>query len=138
MGSRRKARELAVQVLYGLDLNPGSVNGAISGHSSWASLAESDRDFARDLVEGTASRLPELDSLIKEASHKWDLERMAVVDRNVLRMAVYEMKRHGLTPAKVIINEAIELAKNFGGDESGVFINGLLDQIRINIGREIE
>ncbi len=138
MGSRHRARELAVQVLYGLDLNPGSVDQAISGNRHWVSMTDSDRDFARDLVEGTAGRLPELDSLILAASHKWDLKRMAVVDRNVLRIAVYELTQHGLTPARVVINEAIELAKDFGGEESGVFVNGLLDQIRINIGREIE
>ena len=100
-------------------------------------MADEEKEFVRDLVEGTRERLNELDSLITDAALKWELSRMAVVDRNVLRLAAYEMTEHENTPVKVIINEAIELAKSFGGEDSSIFVNGVLDRIRVNVGRDI-
>ena len=136
MGSRRSAREMAIQILYGLDINPGPVGPAFEEHLHWWKMADEEREFVRDLVEGTRERLNELDSLIADAALKWELSRMAVVDRNVLRLAAYEMTEHENTPVKVIINEAIELAKSFGGEDSSIFVNGVLDRIRVNVGRD--
>ncbi|MEE8319730.1 MAG: transcription antitermination factor NusB [bacterium] len=137
MGSRRSAREMAIQILYGLDINPGPVGPAFEEHLHWRKMADEEKEFVRDLVEGTRERLNELDSLITDAALKWELSRMAVVDRNVLRLAAYEMTEHENTPVKVIINEAIELAKSFGGEDSSIFVNGVLDRIRVNVGRDI-
>ena len=137
MGSRRSAREMAIQILYGLDINPGPVGPAFEEHLHWWKMADEEKEFVRDLVEGTRERLNELDSLITDAALKWELSRMAVVDRNVLRLAAYEMTEHENTPVKVIINEAIELAKSFGGEDSSMFVNGVLDRIRVNVGRDI-
>ncbi len=136
MGSRRSAREMAIQILYGLDINPGPVGPVFEEHLHWSKMADEEREFVRDLVEGTWERQSELDSLITDAALKWELSRMAVVDRNVLRLAAYEMTEHENTPVKVIINEAIELAKSFGGEDSGIFVNGVLDRIRVNVGRD--
>lgn len=137
MGSRHSARELAIQILYGLDVNPGPPGPVFEEHVHWRNMTEDEQKFVRDLVEGTRKKMEELDSLITDAALKWELSRMAVVDRNVLRLAAYEMTEHEKTPAKVVINEAIELAKSFGGEDSGIFINGVLDRIRVNIGRDI-
>ncbi|MFV1956535.1 MAG: transcription antitermination factor NusB [bacterium] len=137
MGSRRSARGMAIQILYGLDINPGPVGPVLEENLHWRELADGEREFVRDLVEGTREKMNELDLLIADAAIKWELSRIAVVDRNVLRLAAYEMTEHEKTPAKVIINEAIELAKSFGGEDSGIFVNGVLDRIRVNIGRDV-
>lgn len=135
MGGRRKARERALQALYSIDLNPqGRAESAKDGYGSIPGQGEED-PFARDLVDGTLARLDEIDVLISRASLKWDVERMAIVDRNILRLATYELLSSCDTPPRVILNEAIELAKFFGGDESGTFVNGVLDRIREDVGR---
>ena len=88
------------------------------------------REFARDLVRGCLDKRSEVDAIISAAAQNWHLRRMAIVDRNILRMAVYEMLHIGEIPAKVSINEAIELGKRFSTKQSGSFINGILDRIR--------
>jgi len=136
MGERRLAREIALQALYRCDLNPGSVDSALAEADGYKEARHRVREFARQLVEGTLARRAEVDALIEGASVKWPLPRMAVVDRNVLRLAAFEMMALPGTPARVVLNEAIELAKTFGGEESGTFVNGLLDRIRLDLGRE--
>ena len=133
-GSRRRARECALQVLYSLDLNPGwSADQALA--TFWRDFSEGpDVDaqavgFAEQLVRGTVDHLAELDRVIQAASKNWRLERMARVDRNILRLATYELHHEPEVPAKVVINEAIEVAKRFGTAESPAFVNGLLDRI---------
>ncbi len=136
MGARRRAREVALQALYRLDINPCEPENALEDLKGYVKGDTSLAAFARDLVLGTIARKDEIDGCIREASLKWDIGRMAVVDRNVLRLATYELLAHRETPAKVIINEAIEMAKGFGGEESGTFVNGVLDRIKYNLERK--
>jgi len=93
--------------------------------------------YLTKLVEGVAAHQEELDALIRQHSEHWRLERMAAVDRNLLRLALYELLHQPAIPAKVVINEAVELAKRYGSEESGSFINGVLDRIRQHVGREV-
>jgi len=99
-------------------------------------LAESLRAFARDLAAGTAAAVETIDPILSNAAEHWRLERMAVVDRLVLRLAVFELLHRPETPARVVINEALELARTFSGDDAVRFINGLLDAIRRGLDRE--
>lgn len=145
IGSRRRGREYALQVLFSLDLNEGlGVDRALA--QFWRELAqaseaeEGERDpqagaFAESLVRGTAEHLEEIDGILQRASRNWRLERMARVDRNVLRLATYELHFLPDVPAKVVINEAIEVARRFGAAESPAFVNGLLDRISQELGR---
>jgi transcription antitermination protein NusB len=137
MGARRIGRERALQALYQLEMSKGVPQDALE--AAWS--ADSDtgapvhkpdpeaRKFASELVEGVWSRLEELDQMIQEHSHNWRVDRMSRIDRNVLRLAIYELKHRGDIPRKVTINEAIELGKLFGTEESSAFINGLLDRV---------
>jgi N utilization substance protein B len=104
----------------------------------WQHFQKKDRvpDYLRQLVVGVGSHLQELDALIVRYSEHWRLERMVAVDRNLLRLAVYELLYQPDIPAKVVINEAVELAKRYGTEASGAFVNGLLDRIRMAVGRE--
>lgn len=139
MPSRHRSRQRALQVLFLLDLRKQPADEGI--HSYYASLfsdddapEEEERDappdrFMEELVRGAAAETESIDRRIAERSENWRLERMPVVDRNILRLAVYEMKA-GATPPAVVINEALELARRFSGEESVPFINGILDAIR--------
>ena len=130
MGRRRKAREVALQFLYELDLNAED-DPVPREKEFWARhpLAEEARAFCETLVRGTKANQPKIDQLIAECAEHWELERMAVVDRNILRMSVYELLWSHEVPPKVAINEAIEIAKKFGTKDSSRFINGILDRI---------
>lgn len=130
MGRRRKAREVALQFLYQLDLQ-GEGDPTPQAADFWARHAVDSeaRAFAETLVRGTKQRQAAIDELIVRAAEHWDLDRMAVVDRNILRLAVYELVWHTDIPPKVAINEAIEIAKKFGTAESSRFVNGVLDRI---------
>ncbi|MGH7311646.1 MAG: transcription antitermination factor NusB [Candidatus Rokuibacteriota bacterium] len=131
MGRRRKAREVALQFLYQLDLR-GEDDPHPHAAEFWAHHPVDDdtRAFAEVLVHGTKRHQVKTDELLRQYVEHWDLERMAVVDRNILRLAVYEMLGSGDVPSKVAINEAIEIAKKFGTADSSRFINGVLDRIR--------
>lgn len=136
--SRRQAREIALQALYQLEINSaGSAeqeemyeNLALDTafQEAEAKVSQATREFAKSLVEGTRAHAGEIDAYIEDASRAWKITRMAAVDRNIARIAVYEMKfaEPVLTP-NIAINEAIELAKKYGSDESARFINGILD-----------
>jgi len=130
MGKRRKAREVALQFLYQLDQtgadDPTSFEDDFRSHHP---VDEGARAFAASLVRGAKAQQAKIDAIIAETAEHWDLERMAVVDRNILRMAVYELLCEPTVPGKVAINEAIEIAKKFGTAESSRFINGVLDRI---------
>jgi transcription antitermination protein NusB len=130
MGRRRKAREVALQFLYQLDVNGASDPSAFEGEfwSRHPVDAEA-RAFADTLVRGSKEHQGRIDELIARYAEHWDLDRMAVVDRNILRLAVYELMLAAEVPPKVAINEAIEIAKKFGTADSGRFINGVLDRI---------
>jgi N utilization substance protein B len=130
MGDRRKGREYALQMLYQIEVGAVGQEETLAGFWEGKSAPQEVREFAASLVSGTLSSLPEIDSVLREGLEHWRLPRMAAVDRNVLRLAVYEFLHQRDTPPVVVIDEAIELAKRFGGDESGLFINGVLDGIR--------
>jgi N utilization substance protein B len=130
MGRRRKAREAALQFLYQLDLRGEEQAGAYEAEF-WTHHPTDGgtRHFASTLARGAKEHQAEVDRLIAQYTEHWDLDRMAAVDRNILRLAVYELLWHPEVPAKVAINEAIEIAKKFGTQESGRFINGILDRV---------
>jgi N utilization substance protein B len=94
-----------------------------------AKAADNTRSFANELFEGAARDTPALDEIIEQHAQNWQLDRLAVIDRAILRLAVHEL-RDGATPGKVVLNEAVELAKKFSNEESGAFVNGVLDSIR--------
>ena len=130
VGKRRRARELALQFLYQLDVN-GETDPTPHEAEFWERHALDDvtRAFIAALVHGAKANQEKIDQLITQVAEHWDLERMAVVDRNLLRLAVYELAWEPDVPAKVAINEAIEIAKKFGTRESSRFINGILDRV---------
>ncbi len=130
MGSRTRARECALQALYQLDTSGGDAREAVRG--VMAHFEEGDREterFADELVRGVQSEQAQIDLLIQKTSTNWKLERMARVDRNILRLAVYEILRRADVPVRVTLNEAVELGKKFGSEESSAFVNGVLDRI---------
>lgn len=130
MGKRRKAREVALQFLYQLDLHD-EADPSSQETEFWSRHPVDDeaRAFADALVRGTKRNQGKIDALIGQFTEHWDLERMAVVDRNLLRVAIYELLWQPDVPPKVAINEAIEIAKKFGTGDSSRFVNGILDRI---------
>jgi N utilization substance protein B len=147
--ARHRAREAAVQMLYQWEVGRVAMFEVLQTywlHGSWPETAGAPaegeeigaevRDFATALANGVAASVQEIDQLIAEAAEHWRIERMAVVDRLILRLAVYEFLHEKETPAKVIINEALELARTFSTDEAVKFINGILDSIRRTLERE--
>ena len=131
---RRRGREAALQMLYQMEIGRASAHEAIAtywpAHDEDHELADPLREFANALVRGTIARMPEIDAIITLHAQNWRIERMAVIDRLVLRLAVYEMLAEAATPPRVVINEAIEVARTFSGDESVPFVNGVLDAVR--------
>ena len=130
MGERRRARELALQMLYRHELAAASVESMLEDFDELRRAPERVREFALHLVRGTLGRLPEIDAELSEQTTNWRLERLAAVDRNILRLAAYELLYEPDTPPAVVIDEAIEIAKRFGADESARFVNGVLDGLR--------
>ncbi len=132
MGSRRKARECALQMLFAADVSATRVDELVRTY--WTELGDADveppaRDFATRLASGTLAHLQELDERIRSRAEHWRISRMAIVDRNILRLAVYEFI-HEPTPRTVAINEALEIARRFSTYEATQFINGILDAIK--------
>jgi len=137
MPSRRKSRRHALQILFQLDMTPQPVEQAIHAFydSLYSELEETAPDadpFAEKLVRGVHERRPQIDELIERHAHNWRLERMPAVDRNIMRLAIFEMMGLRTAPA-VAINEALELARRFSGEESVAFINGVLDAVRCDL-----
>ncbi|MBI3300328.1 MAG: transcription antitermination factor NusB [Elusimicrobia bacterium] len=130
MGRRRQGRETALQALYLSDTGKMSVAEAVLIVTAGGPIDEKTLEFARALAEGTASHIADLDVHIQEIAQNWSLERMATVDRNLLRLASFELIFHPQTPVRVVIDEAIEIAKSFSSAESSKFINGILDKIK--------
>jgi N utilization substance protein B len=130
MGSRSKARECALQALYQLDTAGGSPSDVLAGLWAHFELVDDDtKGFAEALVRGAQREQKTIDELIQRTSTNWKLERMARVDRNILRLAVYEILKRADVPVKVTLNEAVELSKKYGSEESSAFVNGILDRI---------
>ncbi len=145
MASRRRAREFALQALYQSDLTGASVAGALN--HLWSGLvdgeglggvrpAESEEiEFAQRLAMGVEQQRDAIDKVLEEASANWRLPRMPVVDRNILRLAAFELMECQDIPANVSINEAVELAKTYGTGESRAFVNGIVDRVARTLGR---
>ena len=135
MGQRRRARECALQMLFQIDM-AGGAPAEVYPHFWKEHEAEIEvREFAQGLVEGVMREREALDRVIAGSVDNWRIERMAVVDRNILRVAVYELAWLPDTPSVVVLDEAIEVGKKYGSEQSGSFINGILDSVRKRIER---
>ncbi|MBF0177502.1 MAG: transcription antitermination factor NusB [Magnetococcales bacterium] len=132
-GNRRKARELTVQALYQSDLSGDDVHQAVEQLCESAADDHIDLEYFRRVAVGVRVRLSELDAWIQGATQNWSPERISVVDRNVLRLGIYELLAEHTVPRKVVINECIELSKKYGGEGSGRFVNGILDHAALRI-----
>jgi transcription antitermination factor NusB len=128
---RTRARELALQALYQLDLRGPEVLGQVDRVLAGDTAEPEVRRFARQLVDGCWAHREDLDARIATVADNWEIHRMAVVDRNILRLASYELLFLDDVPPKVAINEAIDLAKRYSTADSGAFVNGILDRIRL-------
>jgi N utilization substance protein B len=133
VGVRREGRELALQILYALDLNPMMMQETLQLFREHTRALEQVRIFAEELAAGVMANRDVIDKLIAGTSKNWALSRMAKVDLNILRLAVYELTFMSDIPRNVTINEAIEVAKKFGTGDSPAFINGMLDEIATTI-----
>ena len=127
MGTRRRARELALQLLYQYELTGGSPEEMQNDFEEWRNASEGVQVFADVLLRGTLNRLEEIDAELSSQTTHWRLERLAAVDRNILRVALYELLCETDTPHAVVIDEAIEIAKKYGAKDSARFVNGVLD-----------
>ena len=137
MRKRTKARESALKILYAIDITGEEPKKCIDAY--WKDNEEKDTEvktFANSLVLGTVNKGKEIDKVISERATNWQLERMAVIDRNILRFAAYELLFADEIPPKVTINEAIDIAKRYGDSESGKFVNGVLDKINKDIAKK--
>jgi N utilization substance protein B len=138
--AKHRAREAALQMLYQWEIGRASAYEAIAmywpARDAEESLDEPLREFANDLVRGTIARAPEIDGILRAHAQNWRVERMAVIDRLVLRLAVYEFLASPDTPSRVVINEALELARAYSGEDAVAFVNGVLDAVRKTLKRE--
>jgi len=128
-GERRKTRELALQALFEIDLAGHASSEVMSRTIEAGNLSPEGIAFARELLEGVVQNKDKIDQQIRHFAPVWPLDQMATVDRNILRLAIYELLHNNRVPVKVAINEAVELAKSFGADSSPRFINGVLSSI---------
>jgi transcription antitermination factor NusB len=129
MGKRRQAREFGIQVLFHMEFNPGDPDDVFDLMAKHFNPPETIRAFSRSLVRGVCEKKDYLDTLIRQASMNWRLERMASVDRCILRLGIFEMLFVQDIPPKVSIDESVELGKIYGTEDSGAFINGVLDSL---------
>ena len=133
MGTRREGRELALQALYSLDLNPMETRESLRLLRENSRVGAAVRTFAEELVAGVMENREALDKIIKGQSTNWSISRMTRVDINILRIATFELLFRSDIPKNVTMNEAIEVAKKFGTEESPAFINGILDEIAATV-----
>jgi N utilization substance protein B len=126
VGSRRRARELALQLLYQYELTHAEPERMQADFDEWRGSTDGVREFADGLLRGTLDHLAQIDEELERQTAHWRLDRLAAVDRNILRLAMYELLFQSETPPAVVIDEAIEIAKKFGAEESPRFINGCL------------
>ena len=130
MGTRRQARELAMQALFYMDIRKDASEETLEYFCDCFCPSKKSRPFFRKLVNGVLGTKGQIDALVERYSQNWNISRMSCVDRNVMRIAVYEMLYCDDIPPKVSINEAVDIGKKFGTQESGAFINGIMDSIR--------
>jgi N utilization substance protein B len=129
MGKRRTARELALKFLYQTEFNPESPDSELSPFCERANVSEEVQNFTQALIKKLLLHEKEVDELLKKFSAHWTPDRMTVIDKNIIRLGICELLFDSTTPPKVVINEAVEIAKRFGTEESPGFINGILDKI---------
>ncbi len=130
MGKRRKSREHALKILYRKDITKEDIEKIIKSYWKENKINSVITEFSEQLAKGTVSNVRKIDDYIEKVSEHWALERMSIIDRNILRMAVHELLFMEDIPSNVTIDEAIEIAKKFGTDDSANFVNGLLDKIK--------
>jgi N utilization substance protein B len=129
MGKRRVARELALKFLYQSEFNPDDLEAQMAQFCERSSTQAEIIEFMKTLVEKVFAQTEEINAMLKKFSDHWTLERMSMVDRNILRLGICELMFEASTPPKVVINEAVEIAKKFGTEDSPDFINGILDKV---------
>ena len=134
MGKRHQARELALRVLFQLESSDEDPAEVLAYHAADGAATPDVTAFAGQLIKGVIANRERLDAILSEASENWKLEQMAKVDRIVLRIAVYEITIDRKVPPKAAINESIELAKTFSGDDAGRFVNGVLGRVAASVG----
>lgn len=137
MGKRRKAREAAVQYHFWRDLQHGEGPEKLDEFWEFCPATPRAKEFAQPLIEGMVTHLPEIDERIRRYSENYEFHRISPVDRNILRLAIYEMLYRDDIPPVVSINEAIDLAKTFGSGDSGRFVNGILDRVKDDLKRPL-
>ena len=130
MGKRRRSRETALKLLYALDVTEISVDELLQASWIQTFVPEAVREFSVALVAGVMAHCDEIDTLVQEWSMNWSLDRIGIIERNILRFAIYELVFLPDIPPNVTINEAVEVAKRYGTDEAPSFINGILDRIK--------
>lgn len=134
MGVRREGREAAIQFLYQHDLGGGLTPEDLAGFYAFRGISPAARRFCQQLIDGILpNKIKEINQLIQQHAQNYELERLSAVDRNILRLALYELLSNEGTPPPVIIDEAISIAKKYGTEQSGRFVNGVLDEIRKNL-----
>ena len=138
MRKRTKAREYTLQMLYQADIRHAGAGETLEAFWQDHEVVDEVKAFAEQLFQGTLGHLPQIDALITRHADNWELKRMAVIDRNILRLGVFELLHMQDVPPKVCLNEAIELAKRFGDAESSKFINGILDAIHKAASKALE
>jgi N utilization substance protein B len=136
MGLRRTARECALQMLYQLDIGKQTKEEILRSFWEMNEQPKRVQEFANQLFLGSIARLTEIDKAIQQHTKHWRLGRMAAVDRNIIRLAVYELLSGSKTPETVVINEALEIAKKFSTQDSAQFVNGILDSIKNDLGEK--
>lgn len=127
--SRREARKIALEALYQFDISNGDMNDIMDAMLSGKNLSGSIKDFVSKLAKGVLENRDKINNLIEANAENWSVDRIAVVDRNILMLACFELLYCPDVPFKVVIDEAVELAKIYGAEDSGAFINGILDKI---------
>jgi transcription antitermination protein NusB len=130
MGERRRAREAALQILYQLEFGAAEPEPAVRAYWKSKRAPETTREYSRWLVKGILEHRDELDGAIQKISRHWRIERMGLIDRNILRLAAFELSYARPTAPAIVINEAIEIAKKYSSPEAAVFVNGILDALR--------
>jgi len=138
VGVRRRAREIALQVLYQREFDHGEIEEALDLFRNNFEALKGAMDFSERLVKGVEQHREDLDRIIEQYSSHWKVDRMTHVDRTILRIATYELLYCDDIPTKVAINEAIDIGKKYGSEDSGAFINGVLDKVQSEVKRQVE
>lgn len=133
MGRRRKAREETLRILFRLEFENKQIEMTLNQYWESKKTTEEIKEYSTWLVNGIVSDQAKIDNIIQQFSEHWRISRMAIVDRNILRMAVFELLNEKNIAPAIIINEAIEIAKKYSGDEAATFVNGILDAVRKNL-----